>query len=235
MEYRFAENKNYEDFSCGRVIYHQSGFSNYPVRLASEIFQRCVEMLGNPEKINIYDPCCGGGYLLTVLGLLHGEQITTIYGSDIAVKAVETTTKNLQLLTTDGLLKRIKELETMYDCYQKDSHLEAMASAKNLLEFTKTTVNYDVFERDVLHYQNEANFQADIIITDVPYGDLVHWSDKDGNPIDKMLDNLLINLTDNGIIAISSDKQQKITNPSYQRVKKIQIGKRKVEFLRKIL
>jgi len=39
MEYRFAENKNDEDLSCSRVIYHKTGFSNYPVRLDKEIFQ----------------------------------------------------------------------------------------------------------------------------------------------------------------------------------------------------
>ena len=61
MEYKFAPNENYEDLSCGRVIYHRKGFANYPVRLASEILQQGLEIIEKPsEKISIYDPCCGG-------------------------------------------------------------------------------------------------------------------------------------------------------------------------------
>ena len=50
LEYKFAPNDNYEDLSCGRVIYHRAGFSNFPVRLASEIFMRCFELIGEPNK-----------------------------------------------------------------------------------------------------------------------------------------------------------------------------------------
>ena len=49
-----------------------------------------------------------------------------------------------------------------------------------------------------------------------------------------MLDQLLENLNDDGIVAISSDKRQKINNCNYKRIKKFQVGKRKVEILRKV-
>ena len=235
MAYKFTGNRNYEDFSGGRVIYHQPGFSNYPVRIASEIFQRCLEIIGEPMKVKIYDPCCGGGYLLTVLGLLHHDKIDTIFGSDVEVSAIELADKNLNLLTNSGLLKRTEELENMYNNYQKKSHLAAIMSAKKLSEYTRPTVDYRVFQRDILDSTNVTGVVADIIITDVPYGELVNWSDESGNAIDRMLDNLYDNLSDNGVIAVSSDKSQKITNPNYQRIKKIKIGKRKVEFLQKIM
>ena len=234
MEYKFTENKNYEDFSCGRVIYHQPGFTNYPVRLASEIFQRCLELQSEKTTVKIYDPCCGGGYLLTILGLLHHDKIDTFYGSDIALKAVEMTKKNLNLLTTAGLQKRITELEKLHLDYQKESHLAAVTSAENLLKYTRSIVDYHVLERDILNPAMTTKFVVDIVITDVPYGDMVCWSDENGNPVEQMLDNLLVNLSDDGVIAISSDKSQKIANPNYHRIKKIKVGKRKVEFLQKI-
>jgi len=241
LEYKFASNENYEDLSCGRVIYHRTGFSNFPVRLASEIFMRCFQLIGEPnKKVSIYDPCCGGGYLLTVLGFLHQDQIMSIYGSDISLDAIRLAESNLSLLTTDGLRRRKGQLEDIYNSYSKESHLNAIKSASNLLERAREKVEYHVFNRDVLNSKSTASIMpsVDIIITDVPYGELVSWSNEtiaeNESNINKMLDHLLENLNDDGIIAISSDKRQKISNPNYKRIKKIQVGKRKVEILRKV-
>ena len=240
MEYKFAPNENYEDLSCGRVIYHRTGFSNFPVRLASEIFMRCFELIGEPnKKVSIYDPCCGGGYLLTVLGFLYPDKIISIYGSDIAPDAIQFAESNLSLLTTEGLLKRKEQLEDIYNSYRKESHLEAIKSTDRLLEYAKENVDYRIFNRDILKANSPATIMplVDIIITDVPYGDLVSWSNTtpapDESNINKMLNHLLENLNDDGIVAISSDKRQKISNPNYKRIKKLQVGKRKVEILRK--
>jgi hypothetical protein len=38
MEYKYAENHNYEHFSSGRVLYHAKGVPNFPVRLANELY-----------------------------------------------------------------------------------------------------------------------------------------------------------------------------------------------------
>ena len=241
LEYKFASNENYEDLSCGRVIYHRTGFSNFPVRLASEIFMRCFELIGEPNrKVSIYDPCCGGGYLLTVLGFLHQDQIMSIYGSDISPDATQLAESNLNLLTTEGLLKRKEQLEAIYGSYHKESHLNAIKSASNLLGYTREKIECYVFNRDILSSKNSTSIKpvVDIIITDVPYGDLVSWSNEttaenEGN-INKMLNHLLENLNDDGIVAISSDKRQKISNLNYKRIKKFQVGKRKVEILRKV-
>jgi hypothetical protein len=43
MEYKYGKNLNYEDFSSGRVLYHKKGVTNFPIRLASEIFGRCLQ------------------------------------------------------------------------------------------------------------------------------------------------------------------------------------------------
>lgn len=78
--------QNYEDFASGRVLYNQKGAAAFPVRLASEIFLRSKNYLkkkGVKEPITIYDPCCGGAYILTTLGFLHGECFSKIIGSDV--------------------------------------------------------------------------------------------------------------------------------------------------------
>ena len=60
MEYKFAlEQRSYEDFASGAVLYNQAGATSFPVRLGSEIFQRCSHHLaakGIEWSIPIYDP-----------------------------------------------------------------------------------------------------------------------------------------------------------------------------------
>lgn len=92
MKYKYIEKKeNYEYLSSGRVLYSLPGQSAFPVRLSSEIIQRCFALLearGNKGPYTIYDPCCGGGYLLTTLGFLYHNYFKKIYASDINPQAI---------------------------------------------------------------------------------------------------------------------------------------------------
>lgn len=95
MEYRYGKNENYEDYSSGRVLYHAFGVPNFPVRLTQEIYGRCLEYSNKKNNIFLYDCCCCGAYLLTVLGLLNQDSISEIYGNDIDAKAIEVAKKNI--------------------------------------------------------------------------------------------------------------------------------------------
>src|SRR5690554_7951621 len=95
MEYKFSPKGNYEDFSCGRVIIHKTGMPNFPVRLAQEIYCRCLSYIDKDKDIRIYDPCCGGGYLLTVLGLINMNSIKEIYASAVDETALKLAKSNL--------------------------------------------------------------------------------------------------------------------------------------------
>ena len=61
MPYQHAlERQDYTDLSSGRVLYNQPGAPAFPVRLASEILQRCLtlrEADGNASPCQIFDPC----------------------------------------------------------------------------------------------------------------------------------------------------------------------------------
>lgn len=53
MEYRYCENRNWEDFSSGRVLYGTGGVPNFPVRLANEMYRRalaCVQADGGRQQ-----------------------------------------------------------------------------------------------------------------------------------------------------------------------------------------
>jgi tRNA G10 N-methylase Trm11 len=240
MNYKYFQNTGYEDLACGRVIYHKASYPTYPARLAGEIFMRCYKHLGlNSKPISVYDPCCGGAYMLTVLGFLCGVKIKSIYASDISNDAIVLARNNLSLLTLEGLQKRKIQIAQMYQQFNKLSHKEALVSIENLKDINNqrnrdidaTIFKCNIFNRDDLLKQS---LKADLVITDVPYGNLVNWSGGSDDAINKMLDTLNCVLSNNAMIAISSDKKQKISNKSYLRVEKILIGKRKIELLRKL-
>lgn len=237
MQYKFATKDNFEDFASGRVIYHKNGVPTYPVRLSSEIFSRCIEHINKNKDFVIYDPCCGGAYTLTVLGLLFPNLISKIYGSDINPEAVELAKDNLSLLSHDGLSTRKSEIENMINKFAKLSHREALESAEHFFKIINTrniSVSTECFIADILETKslNNLNFTADIIFADVPYGNLVDWSNPNENQMDLLLETISPVINNNSIIAISSDKKQKINLDKYIRLEKIKVGKRKIELLK---
>jgi len=236
MNYRYIDDQNFEDLASGRVIYHRSGLPNFPVRLAGEIFMTCLELCGQPKAV-LYDPCCGGAYLLTALGFLCGEHIASIYASDISDEARSLAQENLNLLTPQGLERRRAQLQAIHNELGKNSHLDALESVARLNERISRhpQINSTIFPANIMDATalHNAPFKADIVFADVPYGNLASWSEHDISAIDKLLDAIIPVLNDDSVVAISSDKSQKITNLRYRRVRKILVGKRKIELLRK--
>ena len=132
MNYRFIENQSFEDFASGRVIYHKSGVPNFPVRLAGEVFMTCLELC-DKDKVVLYDPCCGGAYMITALGFLCVKHMDSIYASDISQEAMVLAKENLSLLRPQGLERRRLQLQAMHREFGKDSHLDALQSIEKLV------------------------------------------------------------------------------------------------------
>jgi hypothetical protein len=234
MVYKHFQNNNYEDFSSGRVIYHKSNYSNYSVRLVGEVFYRCLEHSKKKNEICLYDPCCGSAYMLTVLGYLFNETIETIYCSDISNEAVELSRKNLSLLSYTGIEKRRNELNNFIRKYNKDSHRNALHSLEKIEKLIKHEIKNHVFEANILNENELINkdFIANVILTDVPYGNLINWSGNNGGEIENLLDGIIPIIDPDTIIAISHNKKQKITNLKYKIIEKIQIGHREIGILK---
>lgn len=226
MEYKFCENDNFTDYSSGRVLYGNRGIPNFPVRLINEIFRRCVYYCENKSNLTIYDPCCGGGYSLTILGLCNNEVIADILGSDIDKRMIEYAKKNTSLLSQAGLQKRINEIEGMLQLYGKPSHGEALESAKRIKDVIKHEMNIDIFEADCTKPQN-TDKKIDIIITDVPYGNLVDWKGEQESGMNVMMTQLSKIANRSTILAISMDKHEKVNNGEWEKLEKNIIGKRK--------
>lgn len=227
MEYKYTENENYEDFASGRVLYHVGGEPTFPVRLSLEIYERCLQYSNKKMDISLYDCCCGGGYMLTILGLLKGNTISSLYGSDINHESLKLAEDNLSLLTKSGIQKRRAEIEDLYQKYKKVSHWEALNSVDRIAQRLTKELKASVFYRNVLEVC-DLPFIPDLIMTDVPYGNMVEWNEGSGD-INQMMNALSKVCGRETIICICMDKKQKIQTDLYQRLEKHLIGKRKFE------
>ncbi len=231
MNYKYAKDDNYEDFSSGRVLYHLGGEPTFPVRLSLEIYERCLHYSKKKTDITLYDCCCGGAYMLTILGLLKRSTISTIYGSDINQSSLQLAKDNLSLLTKSGMNKRRGEIEELFHKYSKPSHQEALYSINRLETLLKDDIKTFVFNQSILE-SCELPFHPDIIITDVPYGNLVEWGEGNGG-INQMMCVLSEFCNSETIICICMDKKQKIQTDLFDRLERQLIGKRKFEIYRK--
>lgn len=237
MTYKFVtEAADYADFSSGRVLYNLPGRPAFPVRLMSEAFQRACAYLPD-QAYDIYDPCCGAGYHLAVLGYLHGWQIRTIAGSDIDAAAVDVAARNLSLLTPQGVANRISEIEQMLIAYgRKASHQTALESAQRLAQMLPDlqplAVNSfvaNVFDATALQ-QGLNGYRPNLVFADVPYGQHSVWvgfrADRPALP--QLFDSLHRLLTSEAIVMIAADKQQKLRHERFVRLERFQVGKRQI-------
>lgn len=242
MQYKYEKiDADYSDLASGRVLYSASAHPAFPTRLASEIFQRCMAhretIYQTSTPCTLYDPCCGAAYHLSVLGFLQGKRIQEIIGSDIDGKAVDLAKRNLGLLTVLGLDKRIEEINKMIEQYSKDSHREALKSALVLRNkiAPQTPPRIKVFQANAVDRQTILNnieaHSIDILFTDVPYGQHSQWQSSLPNPLWSTLDALTSILSSSSIVAIVSDKGQKVSHESYRRLEQFQVGKRRVVIL----
>jgi len=242
MQYQYVtEAIDYSDLASGRVFYSLAGHPAFPVRLASEIFLRCLHLLDRPRRCCLYDPCCGAAYHLSVLAHLHPQHIRQVIASDIDENAVALARRNLALANVAGLEERIAEITDMLERYGKDSHREALASAERMRRSTlAASQEYPLETRAFCADATSAGALAsqiaprsvDIVFTDVPYGQHSQWSGGSADPTGALLEALRGLLAPGGLVAIASDKGQKASHPDYARAGQFQIGKRRVVILR---
>ena len=179
MAYKYVNSKdNHEDLASGRVLYNVPGAPAFPVRLAVELFRRALERLATKtggSMVSLYDPCCGSGYLLTVLGILHGEHLERLVGSDPDGKLLDVARKNLSLLGDAGLARRMAELGDLYRRFGKASHAGALESAQRIRERILRRgrdIPVHLFRADAAKARTpDEMFPAvDLVMADIPYG-----------------------------------------------------------------
>ena len=238
MGYRHErERHDYSDLAAGRVLLSAPGATAFPVRLGSELAQRAFAH-AEAHRPLVYDPCCGSGYLLSVIGFLHGDRIAGLIGSDISADAMALCERNLALLDAPGLDARIAKLRHDVAAFGKDSHREALASAQRLRQLLpgdlpRRTFVADVGDRDGVRAGLNA-LEPDVVITDVPYGATSGWSGgAAAGGLTVLLDSLSSILRPGTVVAIASSKPERQTHEQYERLERWQVGKRALTILRR--
>jgi hypothetical protein len=245
MPYLYAtEDRDYSDLAAGRVLEGEPGQTAFPVRLATEVFQRCQALRarsGLDGPCTLYDPCCGGGYLLTCLGFLHRAALARVVGSDVDPGALRLAERNLSLLTPEGLAARERRLAVLHDAHGKQSHADALSSVPRLramlLPPGAPGLNTLLFRADALNPSEVSaglgGLRADVVVADLPYGRLSSWREpasasSQQTPAWRMLESLRSALAPGAVVAVAADKGQKVTHEAYRRLDHFQIGKRRV-------
>lgn len=232
MQYRYeVERQNYEDYAAGRVLVNKPGATSFPVRLASEIFQRGMAHLreqGNDGPYTVYDPCCGTGYLLTVLGFLHGMYIDKLIASDFDGEMLEFAERNLALLTPEGMDERVRYLRDMIARYGKVAHADALRSAADLKLYLEDAPEHVCFIADATEDNHLDGQSVDMLIMDVPYGQNAQWYGEHPAPLHGILAAQRPKLKGKSVLIVITDKGQEAAHDAYQRIERFNAGKRRV-------
>ncbi len=242
MAYRFVTDKeDYSDLASGQVLVSAPGQPAFPVRLTSEIFQRARALLGNPATVSLYDPCCGSGYHLAVLGFLHPQALASLTASDIDPGAAELATRNLSLLTPEGLNQRRQAIAADWQAFGKASHQLALASADRLMARLAQALALPtrVFVADATQPGQIAahlDHPVDLVLSDLPYGQLTAWQGerKTQQPIWHLLEQLRPVLHEHSVVALATTKGDMVAHEKFARYGRFRLGKRLITFLKPI-
>ena len=249
MEYRFAPRSSiYEHLASGRVIHSRPGAVAFPARLGLELFDRACSALlsrGREPPFHLYDPVCGGGYLLTTIALLRPAVLARISASDIDPDILALGRANLALCTKAGLETRRQEIRRLLDLYGKKSHADALASV-TVLERLRNQQNipdvgFEVFQADATNSGAIAGklggHSVDIVVADVPYGFGAQWRTEAGvttntrEQIASMATALLPILNRPAALVVCTADKGKISHDGYRVEARLSAGKRKITML----
>lgn len=134
---------------------------------------------------------------------------------------------NLSLLSGEGINRRIDEIHSLHEQFSKISHRDAKGSAIKLLTMIQKEINIQLFQANALK-NIPMGIRPDIIITDVPYGNLVDWQGGI-DEVNCLMESITKICSNETVIAICMNKNQKISNKRFKRLEKQIVGKRKFE------
>jgi 23S rRNA (guanine2535-N1)-methyltransferase len=239
MQYLFPEHSLAKsDLASGKVLFSRPGLTAFPVRLGNELFLRGVSLLeatGRRPPFHVYDPTCGGGYLMAVLGLLNPHLIGQLSLSDISPEALSIAAKNLKLLSAKGMSDRQAELAALARTSERESHVAATASAARLhawLDHQSSSLKQtNIFRADATDSNSiRSHFPAgpsiDIGFADAPYELHSNWQTEATGNAPEMKVLLTFAELSVPVVILATRKGLKLTNPRYRRHAKLRNGRR---------
>lgn len=179
MQYRHAPAANHAPLDA--VLVSAPGRPTLPVRPTVELLGRARAHLP-PGPVTVWDPCCGAGATLTVLGLLCAG-ITRLVGTDADPAPLDLARRNLTLLDDGGLAARAAELDDLARRHGKPSYAGAAAAARSLRPRstpTWTVTAADAFDpaatAAALDGPAPGSTPPGVVLADLPHGRQTSWS-----------------------------------------------------------
>ena len=235
MDYLYAEKDDFSFLASGNVIKHFSGMPCFPVRLNLELFERARRAVGK-ERISVYDPCCGSGFSLTVLGLMRRERVEWLRGSDVNPACLEAAACNTSLLTQEGLFAA-RDAVLSGQFVTEERRAQMNASVGKLLPYMQGEApGADVFLHDILASVPPLPGPADYIFADIPYGIMTEWQSEsaaDPDPLRAFLMNTAPALAEGGVLTVCGGKDLRVRAEGFRRIGRFSVGKRLVYMLQK--
>lgn len=175
MQYRHAPAANHA--SLDAVLVSAPGRPTLPVRLTLELLGRAREHLPGRDPVTVWDPCCGAGTTLAVLGLL-GTGITALAGTDADPGPLDLARRNLALLDPAGRADRADELDRLARRHGKPAYTDAAVAARALRPVGR--VSWTVGTADALDPAATAaalgGTRPDVVLADLPHGRQTSWA-----------------------------------------------------------
>jgi len=240
MQYLFPEHSLAKaDLASGKVLFSRPGLTAFPVRLGNELFLRGASLLeaaGRPPPYHVYDPTCGGGYLMAVLGLLNPHLIISLSMSDISPEALSIAAKNANLLSAEGMSDRQAELAALARTSERESHVAATASAARLHAWldrqSSALKQTNIFGADAtdpggIRRHFPADPSIDIGFADAPYELHSNWqTEATGSAAPEMKVLSTFAELSVPVVILATRKGLKLTNPRYRRHARLKNGHR---------
>ncbi|MFE1166454.1 rRNA methyltransferase [Nocardiopsis sp. NPDC058789] len=234
MSYRYAtERTDHSALASGQVLRSAPGYPGFPVRLASELLQRAMVHVEG-DRVRLWDPCCGSGYLVAVLGLLHRDRLTHVRATDVDGDAVAIAARNLELLTAEGLAERERELRRSARDFGRVAFVERAESARDLAAGLAAMGGDLPHESGVVDVFTATDpVDADLVITDVPYGEMTHW---EGNvpddPIRALLASMGRTLPRSAVVVVTARTRRVPLPEGVRALERVKVGNRSAVLVR---
>lgn len=234
MGYRYAtERTDHSALASGQVLRSAPGFPGFPVRLASELLQRAMVHLEG-GGVRLWDPCCGSGYLATVLGLLHRDLLTHVRATDVDADAVGIAARNLELLTAEGLAERERELRRSARDFGRVAFIERAEAARDL------AARLAEMGGDLPHVSAVADVftltepvESDLVITDVPYGEMTRWEGSaPEDPLRGLLASMGRVLPARAVVVVTARTRRVRLPEGVQALERVKVGNRSAVLVR---
>ena len=240
MAYRFAVTReNHAELAPGAVLHSAPGFPAFPVRLASEMFRRAAAARSS-SPLTVWDPCCGSGYLLTVVALRHRRDVARVIGTDIDPAALDLARRNLALLSRQGLTARSSTLRERGDLFDKPAYSVAAVAALQLAralaarggDVPHAAAQADVFDPAQLRRALDGE-RPGLVLTDVPYGEQTVWGGAHaGTGVAGMLRAVSAVLDDDAVLAVATRGRSVVGRGEVRPLDALRVGTRAVALFR---